>query len=224
MQMPARALAAAAVLITSVAFVSCGDDGADDDGATPTAPAATSTTAPPTVEATPDAEPTGETPASGVTGIAAVDDALAAATAGDAEALTAQLEYTQVGCVVEQQGLPSMPECEPGTPDGTLVETFTTAQCEGAFIAPEEAPAAVARFLQSDLALYAVYETPATYFPEGARYAIVLEATGGEPQWTAREIVIGEEGVVALNYCCGETPDVLASNRGLTDPIARGAE
>lgn len=210
---------AALALSATVAFVACGGGDAGGDPSPKSPPAAT-----PTTGATPDAGPTATTAPQIVTGIPAIDDALAAAIASDVAALLDQLRYVEIGCRNEPQGMPSVPSCPPGMPDGTIVESFATAQCEGAYIMPGDAEDAVRRFLQPALALYAVYVVPENYFPENGSHSIVLEATGGEIPWTAREMVIGEDGIVLLNYGCGESSDVLATNRGLVDPIARRAE
>ncbi|MEX2226893.1 MAG: hypothetical protein WEB52_10640 [Dehalococcoidia bacterium] len=205
-------LAAAASLLASVA---CGDD---DDNADPT-PERT-----PTAEATAAASPTpavSPTPGSdGVSGIAAVDDAIASMVAGDFQAVEAMFQFQMVACEIDVMGAGGPPQCEADEADGTEVEVFPVAQCEGAFLRADEVFLAE-RLRDQQMELYAVYDaTSAGIYPAGD-YAVLFSYVRPEIPGTtlALELMMDDDGVTGVDFGCGEDPATLAEAQGLTDAI-----
>jgi hypothetical protein len=67
--------------------------------------------------------------------------------------------------------------------------------------------------------MHGVYRTPANYYPAG-EYAAVFSLSADAPDVNvAREIVLTDEGIVGLNFGCGENAAQLVQTRRLTDAI-----
>lgn len=77
------------------------------------------------------------------TGVPAVDTAVAAVTAGDADALIGMVRYQRAACVTSIDPLnvvdPSPPRCPAGVAPGTPVDAFLTGTCEGGLVTREAA-------------------------------------------------------------------------------------
>lgn len=209
-----RVMLALSPLIALLAAFACGGDDADVRDVTPTVerPAAS-----PTEPGNPAPAPTATVPA-GETGIPAVDAALEAALAGDVAALAAQAALQQLPCETEPMGIGGPPACESGEGDGTLVDVFSVAQCEGAYIREDAVAGAFENLFGGVVELYGVYRVSQRYFPEGV-YTIVLEVRGDDGMWTGREVIVNDEGITGINYGCAESAEILVQNRRLTDAI-----
>jgi hypothetical protein len=149
------------------------------------------------------------------TGIATVDRAIAALRSHDASMLRDMVRYTKVGCG-SPSGPPSVPTCAAGTADGTPVDAFITASCEGEYMGPEKVPGAIERFVEDEFTAHSIYRTNAGYTPEDARYTILLQQEDPE---SVAEVVVNDDGLVKLNFGCGGTIDDLVRARGLTQLI-----
>ncbi|HYM28393.1 MAG TPA: hypothetical protein VET66_09600 [Steroidobacteraceae bacterium] len=181
----------------------------DSSKPTPATPGATAT---PAAATAPPATPTA--PAV-LTGMPAIDATVAAVTAADAAALRRLLRYTPTACVTAPQGLGAPPACRPGEAAGTIVDVFPVAQCEGAYVRPED--------LQLDIPagarLYGVYRVTQPFWPAGT-YAAIFERREAAAGATAWELVLDDRGIVGVHLGCAMTPPQLAQLQHLTAAIA----
>jgi len=202
----------AALLLGAFAFAACGDDNGDEEPA-PTATAAVEPTA--GVTRTPPPE----------TGIEAVDGAIAAVQAGDTEVLVTLMLFTQVECSATPVPLYQVPPCD-GVPEGSLVETFPMASCEGAFVPRNDAADGVRQSIgeRAPAVLYGVYATAGTQVEDGfadragPKYAAVFtyEAGGGSLAWA---LLLSDEGVVGMLSGCAEDPEGFVTNWRFTETV-----
>jgi hypothetical protein len=200
-----------------VAFAACGDDGSDDSGATAT-PERT-----PTIGSTAEPSPspqTSPTPGgAGPTGVASVDEAIAAMTAGDLEAIEGMFEFQPVACAVDVMGAGGPPECEADEAEGTMVQVLPVAQCEGAYLREQDVFFAQ-RLRGQTMQFHTMFNAPEGLFPEG-KYAVIFAYTRPErPDETlALELMMDDTGVTGVNYGCGESPQQLIAAQGLTNGV-----
>jgi hypothetical protein len=113
-------------------------------------------------------------PLSTRTGIADVDEVLAAVESGDAQALRDLIRFTMVGCT-NADGLGGPPKCREGEAEGTLVNVLPFLGPEGGFFYEAE----IASFQPMEvLGIYAVYSVSDSAYSEEAypagAYAVVL--------------------------------------------------
>jgi len=199
--MTRAAAATLAVLVAALALVACGGD---DDEPSPTStpgPAAT------------------ETPAAGRTGIDAVDAAIAAAEAGDVDALASMMRFTDVPCLgptTIPQAAVEIIRCAPDQANGTLVGGFLYASCEGTSMiaAGRATPMFIAELRQAHDEVYAVYRTtPQSAFGTGdfprVDYAVMLtyELEGRD---AGLALLVGDDSIVGIDNDCGYPPDRMA--------------
>ena len=162
-------------------------------------------------EPTPDL---GDLPSSGVL---AVDRVIAAVRANDASALQAQVRYTSVACAATPpQGAGGPPACIEGEPDGTEVDVFPAAQCEGFWQRPDGIN--VARWPFFGAELYAAYRTPAGGYPAGP-YAVVFRRLDGMSAGLGWMLIVSDDGITGVHFGCGETPEELLASQRLTDAL-----
>lgn len=91
------------------------------------------------------------------TGIAEVDRVIEAVEAEDIETLSAMVAYFEQPCG-PPQGIPAPPQCPEGEPDGTPVDVWWSATCEGYFVSRAETQSHImGRVEDVGLRLYAVY-------------------------------------------------------------------
>jgi hypothetical protein len=188
----------------------CDDDDDNGDGAATATVTATATPEPP---GTPDAD--------GPTGVIGVDAAIAAIEAGDFDALTAMAAYQSVECVTTIEGIGGPRECEEGEAEGTIVEAFPAAACEGYFVR-DAGP-----LLEQTLAggtLYAAAELPneprvEPYWPTGEYLLVYGIQQAGITIGTG--LVFEDGRIVAVWQSCGPA-DVLLTRGGEDLPLLLG--
>lgn len=184
------------VLLAAAMMVAATACGGDDNG--PTAP-------------TPDL---GDHPSSGVL---AVDRVIAAVRDGDTASLQAQLRYATVACVATPpEGAGGPPVCRDGEADGTDVDVFPAAQCEGFWLRPDEVD--VIRWPYVDARIHGAYRTPPNFYPPGT-YAVVMQRMDGMAAGLGWLLAVSDDGITGINFGCGETPEQLAANQRLTDAL-----
>jgi hypothetical protein len=213
--MKTKLVAVTLLACASVAFAACDGDG--DGNGTPTpqrTPTAERTVASPTprTSPTPSAE-TGKLPESVLRAIELVE-------AGDFEAVEGMFQFDTVACAVDVMGAGGPPECEADEADGTQVEVLPVAQCEGAYLRPQDVFLAQ-RMRGQQPGLFAVYEAPLELFPDGD-YAVVFSYVRPEmPGPTlAFELMMDDAGVTGINFGCGEDPATLVAAQALGTPVA----
>jgi hypothetical protein len=72
------------------------------------------------------------------TGIPELDAVIGAVLSHDKEKILQLVGYTLVPCEIKPQGLGAPPECRADEPEGTAVNVFPVAQCEGYYVRPED--------------------------------------------------------------------------------------
>jgi hypothetical protein len=208
-------LACASLVFVGAGLAACGDDNQTSRLTSPTAGrAATTVPASPTTPGT-----TGTAAPGGVrTGIAAVDRAIAAVLAADERVLGEMLVLQPVRCEAEPVGVGGPPPCRDGEADGTPVEVIATAQCEGAYVRPDELR--LTSIVADAAELYAVYRAPDNYFPSGLYVAVFERPADAQGRRDAFELVLDNEGIAGINFGCGQGAAQLVETRGLREAIA----
>ena len=134
-------------------------------------------------------------PLSTRTGIADVDDVLAAVESGDAEALRSLIRFTTIGCT-NADGLGGPPKCQESEAEGALVTGLPLIGPEGGFI--RESDLANLIFMEA-LGIYAVYSVSDSAYSEDAypagEYAVMF-ATGVDQIYVVYQI---REGIVRID-------------------------
>ena len=157
----------------------------------------------------------GETP--GRTGIAEIDVVLDALFSGEADAVRALIRYTTIPCVVEVPGLGGLPLCLPDEPDGTPVEVFPVAECEGSYARPDNIENTVRWLTAPDKELYAVYRSRGLSWPPGEY--IVIFSTESMERVFASGLSLEDGRIVGLDFGCAQSPESLIEVRGLADAV-----
>lgn len=209
---PLAASIAAGVAVLAVVAVLVarfgGEDQAEPDAVATEVPTAnvTSTISPTlaaTVTAVPSAVPT--------TGVSVVDAFIAAMLSGDVAALEALVDYGEIACVAQPQGIGSPPMCEAGVAEGTLVKVIGFSNCEGGFATEPEVAAILEGFAkQMEPALFS-----AANRPEGG-YAVVFtferwaDGSARQGQLTGTMFFLSELGLRSQASGCGISARTLA--------------
>jgi hypothetical protein len=170
---------------------------------------ATVTPASPTVASSPGARP-GSSPSPGaverLTGIAEVDAVVEALLSGDPARVRSMVGYVRVPCAVEPEGIGAPPACRPGETEGTPVEVFQGAQCEGFYLRPDELDQTVGAITAQPLELYAVFEADGRW-PEGEYVALFGTDFLDRPERDAVAATIADGRMVGFHFGCAMTPE-----------------
>lgn len=204
----------AALLFGALAFAACSDsnDDSSSDAATATVavePTAAATTTPPPSE----------------TGIQAIDDAIAAVEADDTDALIATMLFAQIECSATPVPLYQVPPCD-GEPEGSLIDAFPMASCEGAYVPRADATDGVRQSVdeRTPATLYGVFETTGTQVDDGfadragPKYAAVFtyDFTGDTYAWA---LLLNDEGLVGALLGCAEDPAGFVANWRFSETV-----
>jgi hypothetical protein len=139
--------------------------------------------------------------------------------AGDPARIEELIRFKQVPCVEEPMGLEPLPICAPGTPDGTLVDGFPRANCEGRYFQPHELEG-VAEFLAAPgLEVVAVYPYPGDGHQSSLFYGDYLVVTSGSPPGRARGVFIGNGGIAGTDGGCTADVETYIEFWGLSEPV-----
>lgn len=200
--------------VATLAFAACGDNGDAEPTAPPTTPSAEATAAPPTPAASPTAD-AGEGP----TGVRVVNDAIRLMTASDYQGVEELFQFQSVACAIDVMGAGGPPECEANEADGAEVEVLPIAQCEGAFVRPQDI--FFAQRLRGQMTTFhTFFNAPADLYPEGDYVVLFAYIRPEMPDQTlALELMMDDEGVTGINFGCGEDPATLIKNQGLTNGV-----
>ncbi len=192
------------LIVPALLAIACGGDGSSP---TPTPTPAPTAAASPTAIATPVAGAPAE--------VQAIVDA---ALSGDAEALRPLLGYAAVPCGPPVRMLGGPPLCREGEADGTPVDVFTTAACEGGYLRPDE----IDRTLDtlSDIDFYAVYRWPEEFNTPffAYEYAAIFSRTF-EGEGRVVGLMINEGKLVHVAFGCFQTPEQFVEARQLEDVV-----
>lgn len=196
-----RAIGLLFVLLVLAAAAAC-DDREDRK---PTPPPATAS-----LEVT--QSPTPPPSAVATTGVAVVDRFIAAMLAGDVPALQALVDYGQIGCVAQPQGIGSPPVCEQGQPEGTLVKVIGFSNCEGGFMTQADA----ARSLEGWARQMGPHLFSAARRPEGG-YAVTFtferwaDGAARQESMSGAMFMLSEKGLTRSVSGCGWTARTIAA-------------
>lgn len=158
------------------------------------------------------------------TGVAAVDAAVAAVLAGDADALFEQLDFNEVECQT-QPGLGGL-RCPEGVANGTPIKAIFTGQCELSGLPESEAsPSDVAFAVRSGLFLYAAGVATPSQSAAAPKYLLFFGSaddpgTAGAQVPTADlPVILGvtDAGVTRLSGGCSSAVADTAANAGVTE-------
>jgi hypothetical protein len=167
------------------------------------APAATPTSAATLMPtATPSLAPT-STRASGPP---AVDNIINVVLRNDAAALEPLVRMTPLPCG-PQQGPGSPPRCPPGQPNGTPVDVFPVASCEGELRERTAVRPTLEEVTGRMPRLTGVYRAPDPYLPavKGDYVAVFSRQLPGQPNLGAGMVIAGDR-VVGVWFGCGANP------------------
>ena len=191
------------LLVCLVVLSACAPAAIAEPAATASVPTATekpnvpATFIPSTATSTTTEEPKspGSYPLSTRTGIADVDEVLAAVESGDAQALRDLVRFTAVRCTTAD-GLGGLPKCRESEADGMLVTGLPLIGPEGSFM--RESDLANLTFMEV-IGVYAVYSVSESAYAEEAYPAgeyTVMVTTGVDPIYVAYQI---REGIVRID-------------------------
>lgn len=190
-------LLAAGMVAAVAAGIACGGEETESLVSSPTAAPS------PTREPEPSPTPTAGGRA---TGIPELDTVIEALRSGDPARVRSVVGYVRVPCEVEPQGTGAPPACRPGEPDGTPVEVFQGAQCEGFYIRPDEMDETLETIAGLPLDLYAVFEADGRW-PEGDYVALFATDILDRPEPDAVAATIADERMVGFHFGCAMTPE-----------------
>jgi len=192
----ARQRLAVLLLIASLALSACSGGGE----APPATPVVTSTAAA-TVASTPRV-----TPAERRTGIPELDAVIDAVISHDKEKVLQLVGYTPVPCEIEPQGLGAPPQCRADEPEGTAVDVFPVAQCEGYYVRPEDMEQVITSLLSGDFDLYAVYKVHTRSWL-GGDYVAILSFNSPSLGLVGESLFIADGNLTGVAYSCTESPE-----------------
>ncbi|HXF51219.1 MAG TPA: hypothetical protein VNM43_06025 [Dehalococcoidia bacterium] len=135
-----------------------------------------------------------------------MDRVVAALLSGDAARVRSVVGYVQVPCEVEPEGLGAPPACRSGEAEGTPVDVFQGAQCEGFYVRPEEVQSVIDGIVSAPLELYAVFES-GDRWPEGEYVAVFATDVLDRPDRDARAAVMAHGRMVGFHFGCAMTPE-----------------
>ncbi len=154
------------------------------------------------------------------TGVAAVDRVLDGAETRDIAQLAGLVKTFKVPCTKKQPTQePAPPRCKTGEPEGTVVDVFNWASCDGVYLRAEKARETLRNFLALTRGLYAVYQVPATgrhdaYAPVNGFGIVYAEGYGSS--LLGKTLLLGPKGLItAIHSGCSRTPEqVLKASAG----------
>lgn len=167
----------------------------------------------PVTPATQDAAPTsgpisteGYYPLTTQTGLAEIDNVLAAVASGDGQELRSLIQFTSAQCT-QAEGLGGPPKCRAGESEGTVVEVLPFLGPEGSFLHKDE----IEDWQGIDVTgLYAIYEVSSDvrveeYYPAG-KYAILFVGKDGQSLIVLR---VSDGRLVRIDYLFDVSPEFL---------------
>jgi hypothetical protein len=139
---------------------------------------------------------------------------------GDTAAIEELLRFTPVACLTGPIKPGAPPQCREGEPDGTLIEGFPNATCEGGYARPDETQQIVQDLANPDAYVVAIYpwETPTTDVFFYGDYVVVATLNPDFPQFVGG-VFIGEGGITGVAYGCAQTADEFAAFWGLDEQV-----
>jgi hypothetical protein len=144
--------------------------------------------------------------------------------AGDAARIEGLLRFTSVPCVAESLGIGSPPVCRKGEPEGTAVEVFPAAVCEGFYLRRDEMQSVIDALANAGPEVVAVYrfETPSADAFFYGEFVAVATIGGAPPPQNAGGVFIGEGGITGLARGCAQTAEEFAQFWSLTEQVDLG--
>jgi hypothetical protein len=198
----------------AIACSSAYDDGEAAPQETSTAQVAAGAPTAATATSAPPATPTATAGYS--TGVAAIDNAIAAVEKKDAAALTSQAHLEALMCTT-MQGLGGPPACRPGETPGTRVNVLYTASCDGHYVRRDGVDPLMTRFVEDKATLAGVYWHNGLTFPS-SQYVVLysFETAYGT---LARALFVSDPGIVGVVFGCGTSAGEFIKAAGLTEAI-----
>lgn len=135
-----------------------------------------------------------------------MDSVVAALLSGEPARVRSVVGYVRVPCEVEPQDIGAPPACRPGEAEGTPVEVFQGAECEGYYLRPDEMDQTVQAIARLPLELYAVFEADGRW-PEGDYVALFATDIIDRPERDAVAATIAGGRMVGFHFGCAMTPE-----------------
>lgn len=197
------------LLCTTLMLAACREDEAmpSEGGATPGPPAATAT-ATATAADVPATASTSPAPARRPGVPDEVDAVINLVLAGDPAALESRVSLVTLPCG-PQEGAGSPPACGSGQPNGTPVQVFPVATCEGELRPASAVRPTLEQVVRARPVLTGVYRAPRPYLPPvQADYVAVFSRTptGAGAGTLGAGIVIAGGKVAGVWFGCGASP------------------
>jgi len=225
-----RALTFLGACLIAVSTVACDETEGPDGTPSATTATATTTTPPPetpspsaTAPSPPTAGPGEPEVAPRRSGDPSIDAVIEAVEQQDVPALLELTEMQSVACVASMEGLGGPPLCREGEAEGTLVDVFPAAYCEGVL---DHFPGTVlGQFASAARGPYAVAEGPdeeraVPYWPVGDTFIVFhTESATGD---SAGRLVLEDGRIVMAAFGCPGTPEEEVSWRGDALPLIAG--
>lgn len=136
------------------------------------------------------------------TGIAEVDRVIEAVEAEDIQTLAGMVTYFEQPCG-PPGGIPSPPQCPEGEPDGTPVDVWWSATCEGYYVSRAETESHImGRVEDVGLRLYAVYRD-GSQLGFDADYVILFSHLGPNELLVGQSVALSGGRIQSWTTICG---------------------
>jgi hypothetical protein len=140
--------------------------------------------------------------------------------AGDPARIEELIRFKQVPCVEQPMGLEPLPTCPPGVTEGTLMDGFPRAQCEGRFFQPHELEEAIQALAEPGPQIVAVYPYPGSGHQSSLFYGdYVVVAALGPGSENARGIFVANGGIAGTDGGCLQDVETYVEFWGLGQPV-----
>lgn len=206
----AASLAAGFAILVVVAVLVVRFGGQDEADPAAGATEVPTTAATPIPSTTPAATATPEQSAVPKTGVSVVDSFIAAMLSGDIGSLMALVDYREIGCVSQTEGIGSPPICEPGQAPGSPVQVIGFSNCEGGFSIQADVLRSFEFFTTAGPRLFSVSRR------SGGGYAVLFtferwaDGTTRQGSATGTAFLLSNSGLNATVSGCGVSARTLA--------------
>lgn len=134
-----------------------------------------------------------------------------AVAAHDANALAQLMRFPKIPCTTDHEGIGRPPDCPDGVADGTPIEALPIYMCEGVYITPGEEQGIAQHFIDLTASLYRVYQSARDPNAPEMKYIVMFSAPGTRGSPIGHPLLVSDDGVVGVWFCCDTDPDWIVS-------------
>ena len=212
------------LVLAIVGIVACNsDDASDRSDGSPSADQGVASPSSPTADQSTPAQPESSPAVSGRIGIETLDRVVEAVNSGSLSQIHEFLRFDAVPC----DSPSGYVLCEPGQPQGTLVELLPGSVCVETAFTQDQFDHRLTQFTQfTDYVLYAVYPAPALHEPPAQYVVVFSRPQEGTRAGNGLALAIDDGQIVKAYFAspvlpnsCRRTADGLIDGLKLTDPI-----